>query len=294
MQEIVGPEGIQSTWQCIRTDRRRKRSPQVRDDKSTMQRQRRRLTWHAHNLTTTQQYARRDERPISRPSPRKKSERLASRRERADTNEAKCVIKVGMSSAPLGAGRSGALGDLQVTDKERPAAAANCADVNTHTYVHAVVCSSPLPLHPPLSEFTPSLFPLEHYARAPGTAARLAAAQVGGGERERSVHLQPAPFDCGGRGVHLSSCSAFTWRRQRTLGAEFSHMPRPPLRLFKGDTATRINSPIAAKRKALNWRTVFSSCSVCLWDFQRRSYYFVGGKCVGRFNACPSTSFVWI
>ncbi|KAJ8897909.1 hypothetical protein PR048_003266 [Dryococelus australis] len=40
------------------------------------------------------------------------------------------------------------------------------------------------------------------------------------------------------------------------------------------DTATRIKSPIAAKRKALNWRAVFSSHCVCLWDFQRRPYYF--------------------
>ncbi|KAJ8869007.1 hypothetical protein PR048_030553 [Dryococelus australis] len=32
----------------------------------------------------------------------------------------------------------------------------------------------------------------------------------------------------------------------------------------KGDTATRIKSPIAAKRKALNWRAVFSSCCVYL------------------------------
>ncbi|KAJ8865856.1 hypothetical protein PR048_033379 [Dryococelus australis] len=34
---------------------------------------------------------------------------------------------------------------------------------------------------------------------------------------------------------------------------------------FKGDNATRIQSPIAAKRKALNWRAVFSSCCVYLW-----------------------------
>ncbi|KAJ8896242.1 hypothetical protein PR048_001585 [Dryococelus australis] len=43
----------------------------------------------------------------------------------------------------------------------------------------------------------------------------------------------------------------------------------------KGDTAMRIKSPIAAKRKALNWRAMFSSCYVCLWDFQWRSYYVI-------------------
>ncbi|KAJ8874324.1 hypothetical protein PR048_025170 [Dryococelus australis] len=37
----------------------------------------------------------------------------------------------------------------------------------------------------------------------------------------------------------------------------------------KGDTATRIRSTIAAKRRALNWRAVFSSCCVYPWDFQR-------------------------
>ncbi|KAJ8895542.1 hypothetical protein PR048_000878 [Dryococelus australis] len=58
----------------------------------------------------------------------------------------------------------------------------------------------------------------------------------------------------------------------------------------KGDTTSPIKSPIAAKRKALNWRAVFSSCCVNLRDFQRRPYYFIGGKCVGRFNACPLTS----
>ncbi|KAJ8868063.1 hypothetical protein PR048_031872 [Dryococelus australis] len=41
----------------------------------------------------------------------------------------------------------------------------------------------------------------------------------------------------------------------------------------KGDTATRIKSPIAAKLKALNWRAVFSSCCMYLWDFQRQPYY---------------------
>ncbi|KAJ8890328.1 hypothetical protein PR048_009836 [Dryococelus australis] len=59
----------------------------------------------------------------------------------------------------------------------------------------------------------------------------------------------------------------------------------------KGDTATH-KSPIAAKRKALNWRAVFSSCSVYLWDFQRQPYYFIGGKYVERFNVCPLTSFL--
>ncbi|KAJ8878606.1 hypothetical protein PR048_019187 [Dryococelus australis] len=62
----------------------------------------------------------------------------------------------------------------------------------------------------------------------------------------------------------------------------------------KGDTATRIKSTIAAKRKALNWRAVFSSCCVYLWDFQRRPCYFIGGKSVGRFNACPWASFVCV
>ncbi|KAJ8888778.1 hypothetical protein PR048_008270 [Dryococelus australis] len=43
----------------------------------------------------------------------------------------------------------------------------------------------------------------------------------------------------------------------------------------KGDIATRIKSPIAAKRKALYWRALFSPCCVYLWDFQRR-HYFIG------------------
>ncbi|KAJ8866096.1 hypothetical protein PR048_033620 [Dryococelus australis] len=37
------------------------------------------------------------------------------------------------------------------------------------------------------------------------------------------------------------------------------------------DNATRIKSSIAPKRKALNWRTVFSSCCVYPWHFQRRN-----------------------
>ncbi|KAJ8875055.1 hypothetical protein PR048_022945 [Dryococelus australis] len=59
----------------------------------------------------------------------------------------------------------------------------------------------------------------------------------------------------------------------------------------KGDTVTRIKSSTAFKREALNWRAVFSSCCVYLWDFQRRPYYFIGGMPAGRFNACPLTSF---
>ncbi|KAJ8894334.1 hypothetical protein PR048_006959 [Dryococelus australis] len=49
----------------------------------------------------------------------------------------------------------------------------------------------------------------------------------------------------------------------------------------KGDTTRRIKCAIAATFKALNWRAVFSSCCVYLWDFQRRPYYFIGGKCIG-------------
>ncbi|KAJ8875908.1 hypothetical protein PR048_023815 [Dryococelus australis] len=37
----------------------------------------------------------------------------------------------------------------------------------------------------------------------------------------------------------------------------------------KGDTATRIKRPIAATRKALNLRAVFSSHCMCIWEFQR-------------------------
>ncbi|KAJ8873743.1 hypothetical protein PR048_024577 [Dryococelus australis] len=46
---------------------------------------------------------------------------------------------------------------------------------------------------------------------------------------------------------------------------------------LNGATATRIKSPIISKRKALNWRAVFSSY-VYLWDFQQLQYYFIGGK----------------
>ncbi|KAJ8866591.1 hypothetical protein PR048_032450 [Dryococelus australis] len=45
--------------------------------------------------------------------------------------------------------------------------------------------------------------------------------------------------------------------------------PTERLGSVKGDTATHIKSHIAAKRKAQNWRAVFSSCCVYLWDFQR-------------------------
>ncbi|KAJ8870275.1 hypothetical protein PR048_029296 [Dryococelus australis] len=38
---------------------------------------------------------------------------------------------------------------------------------------------------------------------------------------------------------------------------------------YKGYTDKRYKCGIAATRRALNWRAVFSSC-VCLWDFQRR------------------------
>ncbi|KAJ8889781.1 hypothetical protein PR048_009284 [Dryococelus australis] len=47
-------------------------------------------------------------------------------------------------------------------------------------------------------------------------------------------------------------------------------------RIVKGDIATCSKSPIAAKRKALNWRAVLSSCCVHLRDFKRRPYYFFG------------------
>ncbi|KAJ8897066.1 hypothetical protein PR048_002412 [Dryococelus australis] len=53
----------------------------------------------------------------------------------------------------------------------------------------------------------------------------------------------------------------------------------------KGDTTTRIKCAIATKRKALNWRAVFSSQCVYLWNFQRRPYNFIDGKCVRRFSA---------
>ncbi|KAJ8867318.1 hypothetical protein PR048_031119 [Dryococelus australis] len=37
----------------------------------------------------------------------------------------------------------------------------------------------------------------------------------------------------------------------------------------KGDIATSVKCAIAAKRKALNWRVVFSSCCVYPWDLQQ-------------------------
>ncbi|KAJ8876000.1 hypothetical protein PR048_023908 [Dryococelus australis] len=46
----------------------------------------------------------------------------------------------------------------------------------------------------------------------------------------------------------------------------------------KGDTATSIKYAIAAKRKALNWRAVFSSHRVYLWEFQRRPCYCIAGN----------------
>ncbi|KAJ8889304.1 hypothetical protein PR048_008802 [Dryococelus australis] len=48
----------------------------------------------------------------------------------------------------------------------------------------------------------------------------------------------------------------------------------------KGDTATRIKSPIATKRKALNWLAVFSSHCVFLWDFQCSSLSVAIGCCL--------------
>ncbi|KAJ8872623.1 hypothetical protein PR048_026231 [Dryococelus australis] len=44
------------------------------------------------------------------------------------------------------------------------------------------------------------------------------------------------------------------------------------------EASTRIKSSIAPKCKTLNWRAVFSSCCVYLWDFQRRPCYFTGGN----------------
>ncbi|KAJ8866799.1 hypothetical protein PR048_032660 [Dryococelus australis] len=41
-----------------------------------------------------------------------------------------------------------------------------------------------------------------------------------------------------------------------------------PVMMGKGDSATRIKCAIASKRKAVNWRAVFTSCCVYLWDFQ--------------------------
>ncbi|KAJ8887698.1 hypothetical protein PR048_013916 [Dryococelus australis] len=48
----------------------------------------------------------------------------------------------------------------------------------------------------------------------------------------------------------------------------------------KDDTVTRYKCVIAATRKALNWRAMFSSLCVYLWDSQRCPNNFIGGKSV--------------
>ncbi|KAJ8888266.1 hypothetical protein PR048_007753 [Dryococelus australis] len=60
----------------------------------------------------------------------------------------------------------------------------------------------------------------------------------------------------------------------------FSVRGRETRERYKGDTATRIKCATATKRKALNWRAVFSSHFVCPWDFQLSPYSFIGGKSV--------------
>ncbi|KAJ8877560.1 hypothetical protein PR048_022015, partial [Dryococelus australis] len=65
-----------------------------------------------------------------------------------------------------------------------------------------------------------------------------------------------------------------TWISQTSSVSEVcssSRLQKQVRRAIVGnqDTATRIMSPIVAKRKALNWRAVFSSCCVYLLDFQR-------------------------
>ncbi|KAJ8871176.1 hypothetical protein PR048_027482 [Dryococelus australis] len=42
---------------------------------------------------------------------------------------------------------------------------------------------------------------------------------------------------------------------------------------YKGCIGTRYKCAIAPTRKVLNWCAVFSSCCVCLWDFQRDSRF---------------------
>ncbi|KAJ8871103.1 hypothetical protein PR048_027407 [Dryococelus australis] len=59
----------------------------------------------------------------------------------------------------------------------------------------------------------------------------------------------------------------------------------------KGDIATRTKCAIDSMCKALNWRAVFSSHWVYLWHFQRRTYYFIGGKSVDWFSAETLSSF---
>ncbi|KAJ8872176.1 hypothetical protein PR048_025778 [Dryococelus australis] len=58
----------------------------------------------------------------------------------------------------------------------------------------------------------------------------------------------------------------------------------------KGETASCIKCAIAPKSKPLNWRAVFSSHCVYLWDFQRRPCCFIGGKSVGKSSAGPLSS----
>ncbi|KAJ8869083.1 hypothetical protein PR048_030644 [Dryococelus australis] len=60
----------------------------------------------------------------------------------------------------------------------------------------------------------------------------------------------------------------------------------------KGDAVTCIKCAIAAKRKALDWRAVFSSHCVYLWDFQRRPYYFIGGNPERAKTKCQQDSIV--
>ncbi|KAJ8895946.1 hypothetical protein PR048_001287 [Dryococelus australis] len=53
----------------------------------------------------------------------------------------------------------------------------------------------------------------------------------------------------------------------------------------KAYTATRIKRVIATNCKTVKRRAVFSSCCVCLWNSKSRSYHFIDGKYVAKFNA---------
>ncbi|KAJ8887946.1 hypothetical protein PR048_007430 [Dryococelus australis] len=98
---------------------------------------------------------------------------------------------------------------------------------------------------------------------------------------------EPSPA-CSGDGALIARANA------RLPGA-FSAFEAERRGSVKGDTATRIKCAIASNRKALNWCAMFSSCWVYLWDFQRRPYYFIGGKATvaERLARSPPTKANW-
>ncbi|KAJ8865798.1 hypothetical protein PR048_033320 [Dryococelus australis] len=137
----------------------------------------------------------------------------------------------------------------------------------------------------------------ERLDRSPPTRANRVKSPAGSpllpvGEFSRGSPVSPAPSfrRCS---IRTSLPSSSAPKTSMLRAAQISSLPRRRGSI-NGDIVTRIKSPIASKRKALNWRAVFSSCCVYLSDFQWRPYYFIGGNSMHapRLVLCGSDTYI--